>query len=101
MGWTMATNNVGTVFRRKSGRHKGMWVARIELAPDKEGKRKRRDFQFDTQARARAKLDEMREDLKKGREPALKSKAPTLAEYLDYWLENRVEPRVSPNTYAR
>ncbi|MHB8637574.1 MAG: site-specific integrase, partial [Fimbriimonadaceae bacterium] len=89
----------GGLFQRKSGRHKGKWVARIECGRNGKGHPIRKDLLFDTQAEAKEKLKEMVRDKDKGRQPA--GRSPRLSDYLEDWLSNRVKARVSPNTYDR
>jgi len=92
-------NGEGGLFERKSGRHKGKWLARVLVGYTQEGKPIRKDYLCKTQAEAKAKLRGAISDQEKGRDPILKAKR--LSEYLDYWLENRVKGRVSSNTYSR
>jgi len=89
----------GALFQRQDGRHKGKWIARVQIGTDEKGKPIRKDFMFRTQAEAKDKLRSCLEDLKKGRVPVTKSQK--LGDYLDAWLENRVKPNTSPNTYGR
>lgn len=89
----------GALFERKSGRHKGKWVARIQLPADESGVSKRVDYQFSTQAAALGKLQSVIHEVKRGRAPITKSRK--LGDYLDEWLESRVRPNRSPNTYER
>ena len=89
----------GSLFQRQKGRHAGKWVARLQVGVGQNGKPRRKDFLFPTQAAAKAKLRQSITDLERGREPI--SKTQRLGAYLDYWLENRAKPKVAPNTYDR
>ena len=79
----------GSVYRRKSD---GQWCASIFTG----GRRKY--LYGKTAAEVKAKLAAARAELNKGRLPS--RRAPTVAEFLDSWLETSVRPRVRPLTYA-
>lgn len=84
----------GSLFQRKDGRHKGKWVARINLPGGR-----RHEILCSTQAEARGKLREYIQGLSKGTEPLPQTLR--LGPYLERWLEDRVRPRVAANTYER
>lgn len=85
----------GTVFQRASD---GMWVARVELPPGPDGKRRRKQAAARSKAAAIAKRREMIRDLAKSGD--LPTSSPTLAAWLERWLERTVKAHRKPRTYA-
>ena len=85
----------GTVFQRKSD---GMWIARVELPPGPDGKRRRKQAADRSKARAIAKRRELIRDLAKSGD--LPTSSPTLAAWLERWLERTVKAHRKPRTYA-
>jgi integrase len=84
----------GTVFQRKDGR----WVARVELPPGPDGKRRRKQVVRSQKAAAVAARREMLRDLSKSGDLATSS--PTLGAWLERWLERTVKAQRKPRTYA-
>ena len=79
---------------------RGLWVGRLSLGYDSEGKRIRRSVYAATQREAREKLQHVREAhdagmrINAGREP-------TVAQFLDSWLQDAHKPTVRATTYRR
>jgi integrase len=82
----------GSVFRRADGR----WVAKLSLGRDDRGKRLRKTVYGQTQSEALAKLDELRQQFKRGGK-AIANKD-SLAAFLKSWLES-VKLHNQPKTH--
>lgn len=85
-------NGEGSVFKRKDGR----WESSIYL-PTISGRTKRLRFYGKTRAEAYDKLIEAKTQVRRG--IAMADKSWTVADYLDYWLEEVVRPTRRPKTY--
>lgn len=91
-------HGMGSVFQRKDG----LWAAVVDLGRDPlTGKRVRRSFAAKSQAAAIEKRSQFAADLDDGAARAKPVHAPayTVATWLDYWLENIVQPDREPTTY--
>jgi len=85
-------HNQGSIFQRKDGR----WCAVISLGY-KDGKLQRKNYYGAPQKEVSDKLDDVRQDLKKGIVP-VKGKR-TLGDYLQTWLTDRIKPNRRPGTF--
>lgn len=76
---------------------KGMWIARLDLGPDMNGKPNRPQRASATYAGALAKLQELRDQYTlHGDVP---TRSPTVQAWLTKWLAEIVLPNLSPGTY--
>jgi integrase len=85
-------HNEGTIIQRQDGR----WCAAMS-GGYKDGKLQRKFYYGATRKEVSDKLDEGRENLKKGIAPVIGRQ--TLAEYLETWLAECVKPRVRTSTW--
>ena len=85
-------HNQGSIFQRKDGR----WCAVISFGY-RDGRLQRKNYYGSTQKEVSDKLDDARQDLKKGIVP-VKGKL-TLGAYLETWLTDRVKPTRRPGTF--
>src|SRR5512138_2186722 len=85
-------HNEGTICKRADGR----WVAVIFLGWE-NGKPKRKSYYGATRKEVSDKMDEGRENLKKGIAPVIGRQ--TLAQYLETWLTDCVKPSVRLATW--
>ena len=81
----------GTVYRRKDG----YWVARLQVGHDENGKRKHRYRYAKSQAKAIEALAGLRDRASDG---VIEADC-TVAEFLDFWLEESVATSVRPLTF--
>ena len=79
---------------------RGLWVGRLSLGYDSEGKRIRRSVYAATQREAREKLRQVREAHDAGMRVSA-GREPTVAQFLSTWLTDVHLPRVRPTTYRR
>jgi len=84
----------GSVFRR--GRY---WVAQVQDGYRENGLPRYRQVQRKTQAEAVRALNELTAKVTLG-VPMADGRAPSLAEWLDRWLEEHVRPNLAPKTHA-
>lgn len=84
----------GSLYQRADG----MWVAALELGYSPDGTRRRWVGKSRTKDGALAKLRKARGELETLGVPT--GNGPTIAGYLDQWLEQIARPRIRPKTYA-
>ena len=84
----------GSLYQRSNG----LWVATLDLGYGVDGKRKRWTGASRTKEGALAKLRAAR--VEHAATGAVASKAKTLGQWLDEWLEDIAKPRIRPKTYA-
>lgn len=87
-----AGNNQGSIYRRKSD---GRWVGSVSLGIV-DGKRQRKTVYGNTQGEVRKKVTELQSRLDRG--IPVHSSSPTVAEFLDQWLEGVSKQGRRPNT---
>lgn len=81
----------GALFKRKDG----MWCAVVDI-PTADGSRKQKRVYSKDKAKARDKLDTLKDNLSKGIIP---NTTMTVGKWLDYWLTDVHGPHVRPKTY--
>jgi integrase len=84
----------GSLYQRADG----LWVAALELGYGPDGTRRRWVGKSRTKDGALAKLRKARGEVQTLGAPT--SKGPTVADYLDQWLEQIARPRIRPKTHA-
>lgn len=75
----------------------GLWVGRIELPPRANGDRRRKEITAKTKALLMEKMREPRNQFYEAGD--LPDASQTTGEWLTYWLEKIVSPKVRPNTF--
>src|SRR5262245_21611404 len=80
----------GSIFKRADG----LWVGKVQLGVDENGKRLRRAVYGPTQAAVREKVDELRMRAAPWADPGKLR----LGEYLERWLRDVAGPRVRGGT---
>lgn len=83
----------GALYQRANG----LWVATLDLGYGVDGKRKRWSGSSRTKDGALAKLRQAR--VEHAATGVIASKAKTLGQWLDEWLETIAKPRIRPKTY--
>lgn len=91
-GKRRAGNNQGSIYRRKSD---GRWVGSVSLGMV-DGKRQRKTVYGSTQTEVRKKLTEIQSRLDRG--IPVRTSSPTVAQYLDSWLESVEKQGRRPKT---
>ncbi|MCR9200626.1 MAG: site-specific integrase [Planctomycetaceae bacterium] len=86
-------NGEGTIFQRKDG----VWVGRISLGNDSEGKRRQRTVYGQRQADVAAKLEVLRQQARKGQDAVASNDS--LESYLSRWLADDVAVNKAAKTY--
>lgn len=84
----------GTIFQRKED---GMYVGRLPIGADMNGKQHTKTVYGKTYDEAVAKLDDVLQSLALGL--VVTSKDQTTAQFLKAWLEDTVKPTLAPRTY--
>lgn len=79
----------GSIFKMANGR----WRAQVSIGP--RSSRSYRTRTVATRSAARAALDELRDELRRGQSPSKQS----LGDYLRWWLDETARPSISANTY--
>ncbi len=82
----------GSIFRRKDG----MWVGSIETTPGEAGQRRQRRVYAKDYRRLVAKLEELKTEAAEG---YTISRTTTVAQWLEYWLENVHRARIRPTSH--
>lgn len=78
-------------------RNDGLWCARIELPP-RNGKRRYKQVTSKDKPKALKKLKELEKQLAKHGD--IITDTMTIADYLDYWIDNVAKHRVNPNVLS-
>jgi len=73
----------------------GLWVAALTL-PDRDGRRRRKTVSHRTKEGAAKKLKALRSELDRAGD--LPTSSPTLATWMETWLQRIAAPRLKPNT---
>ena len=87
-----AGNNQGSIYRRKSD---GRWVGSVSLGMV-DGKRRRKTVYGSTQGEVRKKVTDLQSRLDRG--VPVRTSSPTVADYLDEWLESLRKQGRRPRT---